>query len=233
MAAGKGTRISRHIDGKPKCTVEIKKGQTLIEHTIKSLIKKGIKDITIILGYRGDVIKEVLKEYNIKYYENPFYDVTNSIASLWFAKEELKDEEDILFMNGDVFFEEHFIDIILKEKRSPVLYSDEMRIEEADYRFKYENGILKEYGKELSNEKTTGEYIGVARIEKEDLKEMEIQLNKMIKNQDYSLWWENILYSLSNEREIYIKNVKDVFWAEVDYIEDYQRIKTFLEKGGN
>ena len=34
LAAGRGTRISRYLSGKPKCTVDIGGGQCLIEYTI-------------------------------------------------------------------------------------------------------------------------------------------------------------------------------------------------------
>ena len=29
---------------------------------------------------------------------------------------------------------------------------------------------------------------------------------------------------MANEREIYVKDIQGKFWAEVDYIEDYERI---------
>ena len=46
----------------------------------------------------------------------------------------------------------------------------------------------------------------------------------MIAVQEHSVWWENVLYGMANEREIYVKDIQGKFWAEVDYIEDYERI---------
>ena len=37
LAAGRGTRISRYLSGRPKCTVDIGGGITLIENTIRQL----------------------------------------------------------------------------------------------------------------------------------------------------------------------------------------------------
>ena len=56
LAAGRGTRISRFLSGKPKCTVDIG-GIPLIRYTVELLKSRGIKDIAISLGYRADVIK--------------------------------------------------------------------------------------------------------------------------------------------------------------------------------
>lgn len=69
LAAGRGTRISRYLSGKPKCTVDIG-GITLIENTVKKLNNVGIKDIALIVGYKQDEIKKVLNNYNVDFYIN-------------------------------------------------------------------------------------------------------------------------------------------------------------------
>lgn len=228
LAAGRGTRISRYLSGKPKCTVDIG-GITLIENTIRKLNELGIYDIALIVGYNHTEIENVLENYNIKFYYNPFYDVTNSAASAWFAKDFIKDDDDIIIMNGDVYIENSLLKDVINEKLSPVLFSDESRKEEADYKFYYENGILKKYGKELKGKEITGEYVGIAKIKKDFIKDFKESLEEMIDNQEHSLWWENALYRLSRSNEIYVKDVGGKFWAEVDYIEDYERILDFRD----
>lgn len=224
LAAGRGTRISRYLSGNPKCTVDIG-NEKLIQYTIRMLNQKGITDIAIVLGYRADIIKETLKDYNVKYYYNPFFDVTNSIASSWFAKDFLDD--DIIIMNADVFLEEKLIDYIIAQNDSPVMFTDSSRKEEADYKFKFENGILLKYGKELEGDDISGEYVGIGKFSKEFIKEFIPQLEKMINEQQHSVWWENVVYELSEQMNIYVNDVKGMFWAEVDYIEDYERILNF------
>ena len=49
----------------------------------------------------------------------------------------------------------------------------------------------------------------------------------MINEQQHSVWWENVVYEISKQKDIYINDVKGMFWAEVDYIEDYERILNF------
>ena len=74
LAAGRGTRISRYLSGKPKCTVDIGGGQCLIEYTIDLLHSRGIQDIGIVLGYEAQVIREVLADKGVSFFYNPFYD---------------------------------------------------------------------------------------------------------------------------------------------------------------
>ena len=42
----------------------------------------------------------------------------------------------------------------------------------------------------------------------------------MIGEQQHSVWWENVLYEMTRERDVYVQDVGGRFWAEVDYIED-------------
>lgn len=223
LAAGRGTRISRYLSGKPKCTVDIGNGMCLIQYTVELLKSRGIKEIGIVLGYRESVIREVLKDKEVTFYYNPFYDVTNSIASSWFAKDFIQGE-DLLIMNGDVYLEDQLLDLILAEQKSPVMFADESRKETADYKFCYENGILKKYGKELEGDDITGEYIGIGRFSAAFLPQFVTQMEQMISVQEHSVWWENVIYSLSEKQPVLVEDVAGHFWAEVDYIEDYERI---------
>lgn len=226
LAAGRGTRISRYLSGNPKCTVDIG-DEILIEYTIKLLQKKGINQIAMVLGYHGNVIRNVLKEYEITYYENPFYDVTNSIASLWFARDFFGSGDSYIVMNGDVFLEEELLDCILGEKRSPVMFADSTRKECADYKFKYSDGILQKYGKDLEGADISGEYIGIGKFDAAFARDFMQRLNKMISEQRHNVWWENVIYDMVEERDVYVSEIGDRFWAEVDYIEDYERILKF------
>lgn len=224
MAAGKGTRISRYIEGKPKCTVDIG-DKKLIEYTIQELLARGITEIAMVVGYRAELLEELLKEYPVKFYYNYFYDVTNSIASAWFAKEYLND--DIVMMNGDVFLEKVLLDELILDEASPVLFSDSSRKEEADYKFYFEDNQLIKFGKELEGEDISGEYVGIAKIKKGFLPDFIARLEQLIREGKHSMWWEDVLYSYVGEKKIYVKDIKGKFWAEVDFIEDYERILKF------
>ncbi len=223
LAAGKGTRISRYLSGNPKCTVDIG-GERLICYTLDLLKRKGITETALVLGYKADVIRKTVKGHEVSFYYNPFYDVTNSIASAWFARDFFKDTDDLLIMNADVFLEEGVLDDMMGTELSPVLFADETRKEEADYKFYYENNVLMKYGKELTGEDITGEYIGAAKLDAGFIPEFVEQMDVMIGRQEHSVWWENVLYAMTDRRKVYVRNIENRFWAEVDYIEDYERI---------
>ena len=230
LAAGMGTRISRFIEERPKCMVDIG-GETLIRYTVDLLRSKGVGEITVAVGYKAKTIQEELKDKQVKFAYNPFYDVTNGIASMWFARESLT-YEDTIVMSGDVYLEPEIIDRLISVREDPVLLADSSRIIEADYRYRFENGILKKYGKDLSVEETSGECLGVAKLGKDFVPVYKEHMLEMIDRQCHSVWWENVLYDLSGKMNVYVEDIAGAFWAEVDYVDDYKRILQHRKENG-
>lgn len=236
LAAGVGTRISRHLGDLPKCCARVG-DESLLQRSIRIFKKYGVEDVSVILGFKAKRVLDELRDIGgatIKTYENPFYDVTNSIASLWFAKGELESQDDIIVMNGDLFFEEHLIPQVIKSPQDRVVFADPKRTQEADYRLQYSGGIVREFGKTLPVAKTTGEYVGIAKIGASFLDTFRNHLEFLIGQQRHGLWWENVLFDLSERGEpVFVQEIADVFWAEIDYWEDYQRIMDFLGQTGS
>ena len=231
LAAGKGTRISRYVNDTPKCCLDIG-GIELINHSIAVLNKVGITDIALITGYEKGKILNVLKIKNITVYFNPFFEVTNSIASIWFARDFLKDNEDYIVLNGDVFFEESLIEKCINSENKILMLADSSKIEGADYRFNWKNYNLVKFGKELSDKETTGEYVGIARISSGFVRSFIDRLDSLIESGNYNRWWEDVIYSFVKDGlEVKILDLKgEFFWAEIDYVEDYIRIKEHFVK---
>ncbi len=229
MAAGYGSRISRHLQNQPKCCVDIN-GKPLIRYTFELLKRKGITNIGLVSGYQEKFIHHALEGFQYTRYFNPFYRVTNSIASAWFARDFFVGE-DMIIMNGDVFLEDSILDTLLEESMSPLMLADSSRVVDADYRLNWEGNILKKYGKDLSNDETTGEYVGIARLSREYLVEFRQNIFDHISKENYNFWWEDVIYrTIDNGAVVNVKDIKGSFWAEIDYIEDYQRIIKHLNK---
>lgn len=223
MAAGRGTRISRYIGEMPKCTLEVA-GKTIIERSIMSLKKYGVNDIAVVLGYKADSILELIEKYEVEYYINPFFGITNSIASLWFARAFIKEDDQLLLLNGDVYFDEDLLEAVLHETLNPVLFADNNRALCGDYKFMHENNILLKYGKDLTDSESTAEYIGIAKLEGSIIPIFKERLEQFIAEEKFNMWWEDVLYSLTPEENVYVKDIEERFWAEVDYFDDYLRI---------
>ncbi|MBE5939353.1 MAG: phosphocholine cytidylyltransferase family protein [Lachnospiraceae bacterium] len=231
LAAGKGTRISRMVKAVPKSTLPIN-GVPLIRRTVDMLLEEGF-EVVVCVGYQQEVIRDILKDKAVKYYYNPFYDVTNSIASLWFAQEELKSDEDVIILNADVYFSKQILKMLVEDKREVVLMVDKTRTATGDYFFATtDSGCVKEYGKELPLQKRKCEYVGMAKVQSVFIDKFKERMNELIGSQQHKLWWENVIYSFTdnNERDIFTKDVEGMFWSEIDYFDDYERILNHLSE---
>ncbi len=111
QAGGKGTRVSSITgDTIPKPMLEVS-GYPILYHQIMNLKKSNIKDITIIIGHLGEVIKNYFKDgkefgVNITYIEeNPLVPL-GTAGSLYYLKDKIK--EDFVFLLCDVFIDIDF-----------------------------------------------------------------------------------------------------------------------------
>lgn len=224
LAAGRGTRISRVIEEIPKCTLPVE-GKPLIRRTVEMLLAANIQPV-VCIGYQYEKIQEALKDLDVKYYYNPFFDVTNSIASLWFARKEL--EDDVLLLNADVYFQKEILDLVLTDPNETVMTIDKTRTKTGDYFFNLTDGCINKYGKDLPLEERSCEYVGMAKITKSFVPTFIARLQELIEAQKHNLWWENVLYSFSEEKKLNTVEVNGYFWAEIDYFDDYERIVDYV-----
>ena len=221
MAAGVGSRLKEINGDKPKCLIEAD-GVTLISRSISLLQRRGISDITVITGYKSELIHAELQS-RVNYLHNPFFQVTNSIASLWLAKELLC--EDVILMNADLYYEMAVLDTAIAQTDHAVMLSDCTRIDDADFRFSVRGNRILKTGNKLSNQETDCEYVGIVRIDNTFITAFRSRLEEMIAQGDFRNWWEGVLYAFIGDGiDIFHKDVEGAFWTEVDHLDDYHRL---------
>lgn len=221
LAAGVGSRLQINKCS-PKSTLDVG-GIPLIRRTVNMLIKNNIS-VTIVVGYMKEIIYKALEGLQVDYCFNPFYKVTNSMGSLWFARHHIRQNEELILGNADVFWEQDILDLLLKDDHDAVMLSDKSRVDVGDYFFKTEDSKIVMYGKELQRNERDCEYVGIAKLSADFVTGFKERVNCCIEDELYDLWWENVLYNYSKEYPIYTLDVGDRFWGEIDYAGDYQRI---------
>ena len=227
MAAGYGARISRNITC-PKSILEI--GDTnIIRHSVQLFLEKGIK-VAVVVGYKRNSVIKALAGLDVTYYYNPFYKITNSLASLWFAKDFIDPEEDLILGNADLYWEGDLLQELIDNKLPAVMLGDVSKIETGDYFFKLKDGYIEKYGKTLPVVERSCEYVGLGKFSSEYIKQgMVKRLDNMVWKEAYSLWWENVCYDYIEQFPVAVQDVNGVFWSEIDYIEDYEKILAHIE----
>lgn len=228
LAAGVGSRISNDIGQIPKSMLNVN-GQPLIVHTVELLQKNHI-EVVVITGFKHRMIEEALENHHVRVYYNPFFKVTNSIGSLWYARTEFFHTNEVMIANADVYYSQELLDKVFASRYDRFLLSDKTRVDVGDYFFLSKDGVLQKYGKGLTREERDSEYVGIGVLKKDWVLKFYDRLCSMIENGEYNLWWENVLYSMVDTENIYTVDVDGIFWSEVDTIEDYQRVLEHCER---
>lgn len=112
LAAGFGSRMAPVTLDTPKPLVSVN-GRRFIDTVIDALLSAGIRDITVVRGYKKECFDILLEKYPfLKFVDNDLYDRSNSISSALAAIDALRDgcyicEADLLISNPGVICREH------------------------------------------------------------------------------------------------------------------------------
>lgn len=122
LAAGMGKRLKDLTKENTKCMVKVN-GVSLIERTLNSLDKLNLSRIVIVDGYASEKLRIFVSKLNIKtkieYINNPIFDKTNNIYSLWLANKVLT-EDDSLLLESDIIFEDSVISGLCNDTRKNI-----------------------------------------------------------------------------------------------------------------
>lgn len=239
LAAGMGKRLGDKTKSNTKCMVKVN-GKPLIDYTLNALLENDINNISIVVGHKKDNLIEYLnKRYpklNINYIENPIYNKTNNIYSLWLAKDKLI-EDDSLILESDLIFDKDIIkEIINCEYDSlAVLAPFERWMDGTVTIINKENTIENFISKNNFNWNIAESYYKTVNIykfskkfsEKVYMPFLEAYMKAIGKNQYY----EQVLKVISNIGEFDLKGLvlsENKKWYEIDDMQDLDIAETIF-----
>lgn len=126
MAGGKGTRIASVASDIPKPMIQIC-GKPILQHQIECLREQDIRDIILVIGHLGEVIKDYFADgkrfgVNIKYIEEE--EPLGTAGALYYLRGTIKGN--FLLLNGDIIFDvdfKRFMDYHLRMGTSATIFT--------------------------------------------------------------------------------------------------------------
>lgn len=229
LAAGRGRRIEPFLDDAPKCLLPFG-DLTLLERQIKQLKAKGFdsSDIFVVAGYKHQKIEKIHSNIVL----NKKYDVTDNSYSLGLALSKIKNDEDVLVIDGDLVFDERIIDEILKCEKDNIIVvkTTEYLDEDATGVSVDSMGKVIAIGKYLK--RTPFIYLSIMKIGKGSI---HIITQELLKSQYHKTWYTVPLNKLIQNRRLEFFGLclpEEYKWCEIDTIGDYFRaLKLFDVKG--
>ena len=163
LAAGRGRRLEPMGWTKPKCLLEIG-GKTLLNRTLSALTDNGVTDVTFVVGFQRELIEAAARAHPVtpRFVINENYETTNTVNSLWRARESMDD--DFLYFNADVLFAPEILTRLIETEGS-VLAIDEKRCGAEEVKVVVDaQGRIQRIGKGLDPADCRGEFIGIAKF---------------------------------------------------------------------
>jgi len=227
LAAGIGSRLKPFTESMPKGLFKLGPDETILERMVNIVRQNVDAELCVATGYEHRKIENVLE--NVSFVYNPFYKVTNSIVSLWFARDYLDD--DTIIFNSDVVIEESLFKEILNIDNPATVLMDSSKIYGADYKVATYNDRVVMMSKELRT--FSGEYVGITKLSKNAALELRAKIESMVENEQIDEWYENALVSmiLNDDFILHYFDIPQYQWVEVDTVDDLLSAKKIYEAG--
>ncbi|MBI3402148.1 MAG: phosphocholine cytidylyltransferase family protein [Acidobacteria bacterium] len=228
LAAGYGSRMGSLTATQPKCLLEVG-GRSLIEAQVGSLERFGVHDITIVVGYQGDRIRERLKN-RVSYVENRRYRETNSLYSLWLARHRLADGG--LVLNADVWAPASLIRRLLQSPAEDAALIDcghELGAEEM--KVKLSNDRIVGFGKQLCPAEAGCENVGILKFGRESGQRLADVLDQFVRTGHENAWAPLAFAEIARERRLWAVPTGGVPWTEIDFPDDLERARRLVAPG--
>ena len=228
LAAGISKRLRPLTDKTPKCLLKVG-DTTILELTIKNVLKNGVNEFIMVTGYRENMIKDYIKakfpELNIKYLTNPDFENNNNSYSLWMTKDYITG--DSILLDSDILFDFRIISKLLASEHVNSLAvnaNHKLGEEEIKVIVDSTNKIL-HIGKELDPFACFGESIGIERFSLPFFQSLGIILErKIVHENNVNEFYEKSFQELYDSgNAMYAIDVSEYKSMEIDFPEDFQR----------
>ena len=219
LAAGTGSRLAAVSNGLPKCLLPIG-GRALIEHQLEALADAGIGQVLLVVGHQADEVRKTVGN-RVEYIENTHHRETNSIYSLWLAREWVKGP--FLLMNCDLLFHPEILHRLLAKGGNVLAFDSSSAGGQEQTKVAIRDGRVLDLGKDLSPELARGESLGLMCFDDAGYEALFPRVNAIIKNGGEKSWIMEAVRSMCRVLPIRSVNVAGLPWAEVDFPYDLDR----------
>ncbi|HEY6329786.1 MAG TPA: phosphocholine cytidylyltransferase family protein [Blastocatellia bacterium] len=227
LAAGSGLRLNGICGDTPKCLLEIG-AQTLLNRQVECLRLNGIDEITVVVGYKAERVRRHASA-GLHFVENEYYSRTNSLYSLWLAREELADG--FVVLNSDVLFHPALLATLLDSPYEDALLvsfhqGGVANVGDEEMKVKVGGGRVREISKSMQPEQSDGENVGIAKFGPDGARLLLPIINDLISAGRYSEWAPRAFQEFAFHRPLYAIGTEHYPWIEIDFPADYVRALT-------
>lgn len=236
LAAGRGGRLQGVIGERPKCLARVG-DRTLIDRQMDALAAAGIQTVTVVAGYRADDVRRTCPR-SVDLVVNSRYAATNSLYSLWLARDLLLDG--FVVLNCDVLFHQQILQDLLTARHGDALLvaarANGTAYGEEEMKVRIRRGLVSDISKTLDEADSDAENIGIAKFSPEGALALVEQMNRIVAEGRVREWLPAAFAAFAAARPLHAVESRGFPWIEIDFPEDYWRacgeVLPAIEPGG-
>ena len=222
LAAGRGNRLRDVTGDLPKCLARVG-DRTLLDRQVRSLRRCGVDEIAVVAGYHAADVRRAC-DPDIDLLINTRYEATNSLYSLWLARDLLM--EGFVVLNCDVLFHDQLLwdlltardeDALLMAAARGQAYSDE------EMKIRVRTGCVSAIAKTLDPADTDGENVGIAKFGAAGAAILIEELTQALAGGGLRDWLPRAFAGFALRRPLHVVETRGFPWTEIDFPEDYWR----------
>lgn len=237
LSAGQGKRLLPLTALQPKCLLPIA-GRTVLEWQIRALAANGVRDIVAVTGFGAEAVEQMLAGLDVpgvrfRTLFNPFYPVSDNLASCFVARGEMMGE--FVLLNGDTLFEPRALECVLARAGASinVTIDQKPRYDDDDMKVTALGDRLERIGKNLAPDKVNGESIGLLFFRDIGAARFVAGVESAMRRPEgLRSWFLSVIDALAQKTEVGIVSIEGLRWAEIDTPADLRGIESVVQGWG-
>lgn len=217
LAAGRGRRLGSFTNERPKCLLHVGR-RALIEHQLEALESCGIDRVFVVVGYNAAAVRTKLGS-RVEYLTNPRHAETNSLYSLWLAREQTR--QGFVLLNADVLFDAEILRRLL-DSAYPDALAVELRNQFSPEEMKVclSGDRILAMSKELDPPRAHAENVGVLKFSATGSQVLFARMEKLLAKGAEQQFCPYAFDAIASHHLLHAVSVDGLPWIEIDFVED-------------
>jgi choline kinase len=233
LSAGQGKRLLPFTATKPKCLLEVCEGRPVLDQQLQTLSRCGVERATVLTGFGADHVDRFIEgsrfgPMNVETLYNPFYSVTDNLATCWFARSAMI--EDFILLNGDTLFGDELLLRVLGAPHAPVNVTIDCKddYDADDMKVSLDTeGRLCAIGKKLPPHTVDGESIGMLLFRGTGVELYRDALDRAIRQpESMHNWYLSVVNEMAQKMTVDTISIEGHWWAEIDSPDDLDAVRS-------
>lgn len=225
LSAGQGKRLSPLTDRRPKCLIDLS-GRSLLGWQLERLQAAGVSEAVVVTGFGANLVEaEIagleLPNIEVRTQYNPFFGLSDNLASCWIARHEFDGE--VMLLNGDTLFQTGVAERLMAAPEAPITVTIDRKpaYDSDDMKVLTQGSRLKAIGKTI--EAYDAESIGFLRFSAEGAQLFSRALDEAMRRPEgLRRWYLSVIDHIAQTTDcVHVCSIEGLEWGEMDFPEDF------------